>query len=142
MGGRGGQGLLGRLLNRQGQSGIPFTGFERQGGTRAGASTAQQLANPMNLQQMLSNTQQVLQTVQQVGPIIEQYGPFVKNLPAMWKLYRGLKSLPDATSENVEAAKDAHQKESKNKEVITPKDEKIQASEQLKDSASTPKLYI
>ncbi|PAQ13310.1 hypothetical protein CD798_15760 [Bacillaceae bacterium SAOS 7] len=144
MGGRGGRGLglLGRLLNRQGQSGIPFTGFERQGVTRAGASTAQQLANPMNFQQMLSNTQQVLQTMQQMGPIIEQYGPFVKNLPAMWKLYRGLKSLPDAEAENVETAKEVNTEEIENKEVVTPEDEEIQTSEQPKDRTSKPKLYI
>lgn len=138
----GGQGLLSRLLNRSGQSATPFTGFERQGAIRAGSSTAQQLANPLNFQQMLSNTQQVLQTVQQMGPIIEQYGPFVKNLPAMWKLYRGLKSLPDAEAENVETVKEGNTEEIENKEVVTLEDEEIQTNEQLKDNTSKPKLYI
>ena len=38
-----------------------------------------------------------MNTAQQVGPMINQYGPLVKNIPVMWKLYRGLKNAPDIT---------------------------------------------
>ncbi|WP_203361728.1 VrrA/YqfQ family protein [Bacillus sp. REN10] len=147
--GRGQGGLLSRLLNRQGTSSTPLTGFERQGAATAGSSTAQQLANPMNFQQMLSNTQQVLQTVQQMGPLVEQYGPLVKNLPAMWKLYRGLKSLPDADKDNDENTKETAKNLVKNEESLPapssaaaskkPKPEKSDAST---NGTSIPKLYV
>ncbi|WP_338750148.1 VrrA/YqfQ family protein [Bacillus sp. FJAT-52991] len=143
-----GPGLLSRLLNRQNSSSMPFTGFERQGAATVGSSAAQKLANPMNFQQMLSNTQQVLQTVQQMGPIVEQYGPIVKNLPAMWKLYRGLKSLPDAEKDNSEKTKETTKAPVKNKESLpapsasASKKAKLEKSEQLTDRSSTPKLYV
>ncbi|MCA1054860.1 YqfQ family protein [Rossellomorea aquimaris] len=111
-GGRGkarGGGLLSKLLkkgdrgNQQGggllqqfsrdNSAGAVTGFERGPGAAAGASTLGSLLNPGNISSFLSNTQQVLNTAQQFGPMIQQYGPMVKNLPALWKLYRGFKDL-------------------------------------------------
>ncbi|WP_049663214.1 VrrA/YqfQ family protein [Bacillus sp. FJAT-27231] len=151
-----GRGLLGRL--RQGAGiGPGLTGFERQG---VGA-VAQKAANPINLQQMLANTQQVLKTVQQFGPIVQQYGPMVKNLPSMWRLYKGLKSLPNADEEQKDdnQAEETEQKKKK-QPADTPKTEpkrptsKVKAeteapeetdnisSQELKPKSSRPKLYI
>ncbi|KAB7708748.1 hypothetical protein F9802_00940 [Bacillus aerolatus] len=127
---RPGRGLFGRMRQR---SSPQLTGFERRGT----AAAAQKLTNPMNLQQMLANTQQILNTVQQMGPIVEQYGPLVKNLPSMWKLYRGLKALPD---EKEKAPEPAGKVERTEKE----KDKEKQAPPPLKrePKSSGPKLYI
>ena len=55
----------------------------------------------------LNNTQQVLKTAQSIGPMVQQfqqYGSLVKNIPAMWKLYRGLKNSPDASEEKAKSS--------------------------------------
>ena len=62
-----------------------------------GGSLLKTLTNPSSINGFLANTQKVLNTAQQVGPMIQQYGPIVKNLPVMWKLYRGFKNAPDLT---------------------------------------------
>ncbi|WP_232713424.1 YqfQ family protein [Bacillus xiapuensis] len=152
---RSGQGLLGRLLQGSRGGNMPMTGFERQGASAAG-SAAQKLSNPANFQQILSNTQQFLNTVQQVGPLVEQYGPLVKNLPSMWKLYRGLKSLPDQEEESSKEEKDqaAKPKSTKNDPPTLPestsdgaKKKKEEDSEEMPERSnhngrSTPKLYV
>ncbi len=97
---RQGGGILARLLGKGQGAGANFRGLGGavQGAQRAaggGGGLLQSLANPASINGFLTNTQKVLQTAQQVGPMIQQYGPLVKNLPAMWKLYRGLKDLPD-----------------------------------------------
>ncbi|MGM0900104.1 MAG: VrrA/YqfQ family protein [Bacillota bacterium] len=96
-------GILARILGKgQGATGFPGFGASAQGATRAaggGGGLLNALTNPSSINGFLNNTQQVLKTAQQVGPMIQQYGPLVKNLPAMWKLYRGLKDLPDQEEE-------------------------------------------
>jgi len=97
-------GILARILGRgqgQGATGFPSFGAAAQGATRAsgGGGLLNTLTNPSSINGFLNNTQQMLKTAQQVGPMIQQYGPLVKNLPAMWKLYRGLKDLPDQEEE-------------------------------------------
>lgn len=47
----------------------------------------------------LEQARQVMATAEQMRPLIDQYGPLVKNLPAMWKLYRTVQSMPDPDSE-------------------------------------------
>ncbi|WP_082220260.1 VrrA/YqfQ family protein [Domibacillus robiginosus] len=46
----------------------------------------------------LEQARQVMATAEQMRPLIDQYGPLVKNLPAMWKLYRAVQSMPDPDS--------------------------------------------
>lgn len=102
--GRGGGGFLSRLLGRgnpaggaagglrgmQGMQGMQGLGAGRAA-TGGGGGILQSMSNPSGIMGFLNNTQQVLKTAQSIGPMIQQYGPLVKNLPAMWKLYRGLK---------------------------------------------------
>ncbi|WP_163101920.1 VrrA/YqfQ family protein [Peribacillus alkalitolerans] len=104
---RGGKqgGLLSRLLGKNKQKAVaqmPPNLFSiptaatseatRSAGTAtAGAGILQSLTNPGSLTTMLTNTQKVLQAVETIGPVVSQYGPLVKNIPAMWKIYQGLK---------------------------------------------------
>ncbi|MGR3765055.1 VrrA/YqfQ family protein [Rossellomorea sp. NS-SX7] len=171
--GRGG-GLLAKLLkkNERGsqQGGIlqqfsrtesngAAAGFERgPSAAAAGASTIGNLLNPGNISSFLSNTQQVLNAAQQFGPMIQQYGPMVKNLPALWKLYRGFKDLSTDESQSGEGKKEeAEQKaEPENTEVkVSKKKKKSKKEATIVDEAevrppkrksspgsSKPKLYI
>ncbi|OLN23378.1 hypothetical protein BTO30_05295 [Domibacillus antri] len=43
----------------------------------------------------IEQARQVMAAAEQMRPLIDQYGPYVKNLPAMWKLYRAVQSAPD-----------------------------------------------
>ncbi len=105
---RNGGGLLSKILGGKKQ-GNQFSGPRGMqtatravpSGSRGVGSILQTLSNPDNLTGFLNNTQQVLKTAQSIGPMIQQYGPIVKNLPMMWKLYKGFKDLPtEARSED------------------------------------------
>jgi YqfQ-like protein len=174
--GRGG-GLLSKILkkgdrnNGQGQGNIlqqfsrgdsagAASGFERgPAAGAAGASTIGSLLNPGNITSFLSNTQQVLNAAQQFGPMISQYGPMVKNIPALWKLYRGIKdfSPDDASSEEnpkdvadekdgLEAADENPVKKKKKKAKKKTKSAEGSTDhlpkEKLPQGSSKPKLYI
>lgn len=56
---------------------------------------------------------------------IQQVGPLVKNLPAMWKLYRGLKNAPN----------EDEQDEQENRE-LSSKDKKPAPAKEKKQPAS------
>ncbi|MBM7584703.1 Sec-independent protein translocase protein TatA [Bacillus pakistanensis] len=168
--GKRGGGILSKLLNKGGSSNLSrgLTGFERAP-QAAGGSAVQSLLKPGSLNGFLNNTQQVLKTAQQVGPMIQQYGPMiqqygpmVKNLPAMWKLYRGLKDVDsDNETETKDSSKNSneHHPENNSSEESNMKSEskkkkkkktKRKSSsddstvEKIKNNkrSSTPKLYI
>jgi hypothetical protein len=88
-----------------------------------------------------------LNSVQSITPMIQQYGPLVKNIPMMWKLYKGFKDLPteeqneenkpDLTAE--EAAPTTTEPKKRTKRVVPTDtgDEKKRSN-----GPSVPKLYI
>lgn len=100
-------GFLSRLF--KGKSGIESTpqqpvnpflfgrgvGYQEQTGIRS-------FLNPESISNFLGQTQQVLRTGQQIGSMVQQYGPLVKNLPALWKLYRSLQNSSDQDNDNEE----------------------------------------
>lgn len=98
---RSGGGLLARILGRKNQGmrtgGLGVMQHAGRTASRGGGglgSILQTLSKPEGLSGILNNTQQVIKTAQTIGPMIQQYGPIVKNLPMMWKLYKGFKDLP------------------------------------------------
>lgn len=151
-GGGGGGGLLAKILggskNAGGTAGL--LGSRSAGGAASAASGGgflQSLTNPAAINGFLNNTQRVLQTANQIGPMVQQYGPMVKNLPAMWKLYRGLKDMPDASDEVEEdaAVKPPKKKEKIISQSIESEDGEVSVSAPVKESkqgVSTPRLYI
>lgn len=157
--GRGGGGLLSKLLGRGNQAaGVRGVGAMQGAGraaTGSGGGLLQSLSNPGGITSMLNNTQQVLKTAQSIGPMIQQYGPIVKNIPAMWKLYRGLKNAPDSTEETANASakktetvaetsvKDGTEKlSSKNKQTEKRKKTAGEEASGIRKGSSVPKLYI
>ena len=96
-------------MNQTGASqGFNPLSFGTQQAARGGG-LLKSLTNPGTINSFLTNTQKVLNTAQQVGPLVNQYGPIVKNLPMMWKLYRGLKDAPEF-NENQEQSSIPRQK--------------------------------
>ncbi|MBA4535851.1 hypothetical protein H1Z61_01535 [Bacillus aquiflavi] len=149
-----GGGLLSRLLGGGGKtSGVAgMNPVGRTAGTGGGGgSFLQSLSNPSAISGFLNNTQQVLKTAQSLGPMIQQYGPLVKNLPAMWKLFRGLKDAPDAseeekkdesTDETKDESKDESKDEKKDNTIKNSKQIETEEKEEIEKGISMPKLYI
>lgn len=155
---RQGGGLLAKILGRgNGAAGIGGpSGIGRTATGNAGGSLLKSISNPSSIAGFLQNTQKVLNTAQQIGPIVQQYGPLVKNLPAMWRLYKGLKDSPSSeeeSNEEIESSEATYESEEKeeqnlltnstNKRTTTSKVE-IESKRQMGSTKGTsrPKLYI
>ncbi|MBW8348132.1 YqfQ family protein [Bacillus sp. IITD106] len=157
----GGGNFLARLFQRQAgnmASGAPQAANMFSRGV--GQTSFLQNLNPQSINGFLTNTQQVLNTARQIGPLVQQYGPIVRNLPAMWRLYKGFKDLPSDDSADF---KDTNSKSEETKKEDPPKEKKettknttVKASKTLdgqkksvnqsttkrKKGESVPKLYI
>jgi hypothetical protein len=139
----------------RGDSSSNSTGSERS--PQAAGGILQSLLNPGNVNSFLSNTQQMLQTAQQLGPMFQQYGPMVKNIPALWKLYRGFKDMPadDASDKGnseekivdndipeVESTVKKKKKKKPPVEISEDSDLDDNQAPSKSKSGSKPKLYI
>jgi YqfQ-like protein len=165
---RSGGGLLAKILGgknqgiRTGGLGVmQHAGRSTSSGGGGLGSILQTLSRPEGISGFLNNTQQVIKTAQTIGPMIQQYGPIVKNLPVMWKLYKGFKDLPsnesteENTSDSVSEAEeetsvmvetDVSEEESVPKKAVRKKHTKsvetVEEIPQKHRGNSIPKLYI
>lgn len=99
-------GFLSRLFGRQPPPSVqPPNPFHFGSRTVASASSNswQSLLNPEKITHFLGQTQQVLRTGQQMISLYQQYGPLIRNLPALWKMYRSLSSSDEDTEEENES---------------------------------------
>lgn len=140
-----GGGLLSKLLGQVNQTGAsqgfnPLS-FGTQQAARGGGGLLKTLTNPGTINSFLTNTQKVLSTAQQVGPLVNQYGPIVKNLPMMWKLYRGLKDAPDFNENQEPSSVDPSEEQMENNSFHSD-DIDLSKTSEYKTSPSKPKLYI
>ncbi|WP_153733196.1 VrrA/YqfQ family protein [Sporosarcina obsidiansis] len=69
-----------------------------QGLQQAGGSGQQAGSGnlPSRADQYMQTANRFLNTAQQFAPLVQQFAPMVQNLPAMWKLYKGFQSMPNA----------------------------------------------
>lgn len=154
---RQGGGLLSKILGkgnnqRNGAAGLLSGGNPATRGAASSGGILKSLADPSALNGFLTNTQKVLSTAQQFGPMIQQYGPLVRNLPSMWKLYRGLKDLPDADEQTAETETAETETNEKDERKKKPQKSKKNGSsspthqkpvkKQSNNSGSSPKLFI
>ncbi len=153
-----GGGLLAKLLQKGGKgsgasrSALPFNRMGMQNATRGGGSILQTLTNPASINGFLTNTQKVLNTAQQMGPLVQQvqqYGPIVKNLPAMWRLYKGLKNVPDTEAAENEPTTEKEQHPDNSASTAQMEDNTADTEAGTVKSAkrdfsghSVPKMYI
>lgn len=155
----GGGGLLARIFGNRGSQRASSNPFSFPTSTAAGQATSRggssggllkTLTDPNALKGFLANTEKVLNTAQQIGPMVQQYGPIVKNLPSLWKLYKGFRDLPSDTEDD--APKEETDKKSTKKNNGQTKKKKSSSSEEHKETnqkrsssennISVPKLYI
>lgn len=161
-GGSGG-GILSKLLGGGNKGAANVAKGAASAGARsagAGGGLLKTITNPASINGFLANSQKFLNTASQLGPMINQYGPMVRNIPAIWKLYRGLKNT-DSTNESTTANKTkikTNEKTNENKTVKQQSQKTKSASkdieiniheEELKTEApkrnsgsSIPKLYV
>ncbi|OMP67657.1 hypothetical protein BTO28_06860 [Domibacillus epiphyticus] len=69
-------------------------------------------ASPKSTGNWLEQARQVMVAAEQMKPLIEQYGPYVKNLPAMWKLYRAVRSSPDSEDQDERPSREPNETKS------------------------------
>lgn len=50
------------------------------------------------LENYMKTADRFLSTAQQYAPVIQQFAPMISNLPSMWRLYKGVQSMPDRSS--------------------------------------------
>ncbi|RSD27488.1 hypothetical protein EJA10_10370 [Mesobacillus subterraneus] len=154
---QGGGGLLAKILGKGGQSqrngpaGLLSGGQSAARGVSQGDGILKTLTDPSAINGFLTNTQKVLSTAQQFGPMIQQYGPLVRNLPSMWKLYKGLKDLPDADEQSKEETKESSEQVENTGEKKTEKTARKRSKKKTSEHAakkpsmnggSSPKLFI
>lgn len=153
-------GILSRLFGRnhmpvqQPVNPFQFHGARQGLNTQTGGSILQNMLNPESLTRFLNQTQQVLKTVQSIGPMVQQYGPLIKNLPALWKLYRNLSNSDDNnddnegsdnsdSNENEETKRDTKEETDNLSESKRENEESVQHKKRhKKKQTSGPKLYI
>jgi YqfQ-like protein len=155
---RNGGGLLSKILGGKkqgnqfgGPRGMQIANQAGPNGSRGVGSILQTLSNPDSLTGFLNNTQKVLNTAQSIGPMIQQYGPIVKNLPMMWKLYKGFKDLPTEEKSETEKTDNSIMEEQtvsveekpkrKPKRKMDVENEPV-APRKHPNGPSMPKLYI
>ncbi|MBU8879413.1 YqfQ family protein [Bacillus sp. FJAT-29790] len=162
-----GGGLLAKLMGRGGNPTGGMSGIQAAsraagtGGVQAASRAAssggagaggllKSLSNPTAINGFLTNTQKVLSTAQQFGPMVQQYGPLVKNIPSMWKLYKGLKNSSDEPKKG-NSKKDSKEKPSSTKTKDSVKTKKKQVDIEPTEPQETrkeikgqsiPKMYI
>lgn len=91
---------------------FPAGGMNQQAfGPMQGEAPAQGTSKIDSYMQTANN---FLNTAQQFAPVVQQFAPMVQNLPAMWRLYKGFQSLPDANSAGGSLASAASQSVARN----------------------------
>jgi hypothetical protein len=146
-----GAGLLAKLLNKgnKGEGLGAVVSQTRAGG--AGGSLLKTISNPEAISGFLNNTQQMIKTAQSIGPMVQQYGPIIKNLPVMWKLYKGLKDTnvetetveeKDLSDKSEEAVQNSSGEETPVQKEHQNNSESSQINSKRQIGNSKPKLYI
>jgi hypothetical protein len=146
-----GGGLLSKILgkgggNRAGSNPFSLSAPSATSRSAGGGGLMKAFTDPNALNGFLTNTQKVLNTAQQIGPMVQQYGPIVKNLPSLWRLYKGFKDLPSDEEENNKTNTPKESETNKTIKKSSPND--IEETSFLDEEnitvkgQSVPKLYI
>lgn len=74
---------------------------------------------------------QLMQSAQKYAPYFQQARPMLKNLPALWRMYKSFKSLPSENEDSPPVLK---------RRMARPKKEKIEEVKKTSNN-SYPKVY-
>ncbi|TDL35476.1 hypothetical protein E2R51_02055 [Jeotgalibacillus sp. S-D1] len=111
------------------------------GSQGTGASGVAGALSMENIQRWVGGTQQMIQTAQQALPMIQQYGPLVRNFPAMWKLYRSLKSDDTEKDDSVDNSVSAEE-DSIISDKVSSDDPVHTEPKPVRQKDSVPRLYV
>ena len=134
-------GLLSRLFGGRKAQSIPnMTNASRMGSL---LNNVQNVTNPSSISSMMTNVQKILKVAESVGPMVQQYGPVVKNIPAMLKIYKALKS-DDTSEEETETIKIVNEETNDGNSFDEDAFNELEAEfiENPPKGASKPRLYI
>ncbi len=51
---------------------------------------------PSKIDGYMQTANRLINTAQQYAPVVNQFAPMMRNLPAMWRLYKGFQSIPSS----------------------------------------------
>ena len=111
-------GILSSLFGRGG--GVAAGNAATAARSVTGAATAAAQGGS-SLTNIMNGTQKVLAAGERIVPMVrqvQQYGPLIKNLPSMWKMYRGLKAA-DTSTASEEATTDEQTESTSEEETLT-----------------------
>jgi hypothetical protein len=119
---------------------------EAAGAAGAGAAAAGAAAGAagrgFQLDQLVNGANSLYNTAQKFMPIVQQAKPMFNNLPALWKLYKGFKGLPDQDDSKSKRKKDKYESTSDYYDSSSEKYIKnYKKSEPLVMKPSVPKIY-
>jgi hypothetical protein len=133
-------GFLARLFSR-GQAMPPTpSGFMMPTLQNAAASASTSTGG--GITGMLTNVQKMLGIAQNVVPMVQQYGPLVKNLPALMKMWKELKTTDDDEKEEKQEEKREKKQSPPAKRDIPTAKSTTQEKQTKEPKPSKPKLYI
>jgi len=108
-------------------------------GVGAGAATAAAAAGGPKLESFMNTANKFLATAQSFQPLIQQATPMFRNLPAIWKLYKGFQSIPSTSNEE---EKPYRPESSSFEEKTRPRKTEAAPSKPIKSTRpSTPKIF-
>ena len=101
----------------------------------AGAAGVSSLLAPGRIEQFLQSTGQFMKTAQTYAPYVQQAVPMFKNIPALFRLYRGFQNSPNANERPTSSKRSSKSSES-SKSAKQPK-----RTVDYTPKPSLPKIY-
>lgn len=89
------------------------------------------VSSPSKIDQFLKTTDQLMKTAKTYEPYIQQAKPLLKNLPAMWKIYKGFTNSNNTPKEQRIARTSSSPKSSRAKRPAPP----------IVEQPSVPRIY-
>lgn len=119
----------------------------------AGAAPAAGAAAVPKLDSFLQTANSFMNTAQKFTPYVQQAAPMIKNLPALWRMYRGFSNSPDDEEDFLESTTVRAPRESRNMRESVNFDDKVgfnnrnnnrrnsQKRDELTTKPSIPRIY-
>ncbi|MGM9944611.1 MAG: VrrA/YqfQ family protein [Lysinibacillus sp.] len=104
-------------------------------GAAAGAAGVSSLLAPARIEQFLQSTGQFMKTAQTYAPYVQQAVPMFKNIPALFRLYKGFQNAPDANRKSTSS------KSSAKSDTFSKPDKQPKRSADYSTKPSLPKIY-
>ena len=75
---------------------------------------------PSKIDGYMQTANSFLNTAQQFAPVVQQFAPMMKNIPAMWRLYKGFQAMPAAGATSIGASAAASAAQASAQSIVPP----------------------